>query len=156
VCPPHQPTLDPNGRHCGCGARGCLETSAGAGAARNAAADALADALRSVVHVLDPEAIVLGGRFAGWGDLFAKAVEQRLRARTLGATWHPCRVVPSRFGGDAALVGAAAAALSRVLDDPTVVPRADAVGRRPADQGRNERARRRSRTPVSPGRGAPA
>lgn len=148
--------VDPNGRRCGCGARGCLETVIGTRAASSASADALADALRSVVHVLDPEAVVLGGRFAGWGAGFAESVEARLRERTLGSAWHPCRVRPSRFGSDAALVGAAAAALSRVLDDPTIVPRSGQAQQRRPSQEPTVPARRRSRLRASPGTGAPA
>ena len=65
--------VEPGGRPCTCGARGCLETIAGVGAdaSTEVIAEALAASLRSVVHLIDPEAIVLGGTFADLGDDFA-------------------------------------------------------------------------------------
>jgi predicted NBD/HSP70 family sugar kinase len=112
--------VDPTGPRCACGNRGCLETS-------DRSPVALAAALRSVVHVLDPEAIVLGGTFAALGDAFAADVAAALHASTLGARWHPCEVLRSELGADAALIGAATAALDLVLTDPTVVPLRDAT-----------------------------
>ncbi|CAN5597518.1 ROK family transcriptional regulator [soil metagenome] len=116
--------VDPGGKLCTCGARGCLETIAGrrAEADDDTVADALAVALRNVVHLLDPEAIVLGGTLAARGEAFASDVRDRLAATTLGARWSPCDVRPSLLGADAALNGAATVALDRVLADPTLVP----------------------------------
>jgi predicted NBD/HSP70 family sugar kinase len=112
--------VDPTGPRCGCGARGCLEVVAGPSTTDDDTAEALRIALRSVIHVLDPEAIVLGGRFARV-DL-AAAVEKLLEHDTLGGERHPCRVVPATFGADAALVGGATAALADLVADPTIVP----------------------------------
>ncbi len=115
--------VDPHGKPCACGARGCLETVlATGGATPDEVADALAAALRTVVHLVDPEAVVLGGTLAGMGDAFARRVEDRLRDNTLGARWHPCVVRRSRLGTDAALIGAATAALDTLISDPTTVP----------------------------------
>lgn len=118
--------VDPDGQRCECGARGCLETLAGrdALARRNPAqaADALVAALRSVVHLIDPEVIVLGGTFAELGDEFAVAVASALADNTLGSRWHACEVVPSALAPDSTLIGAGAAPLRRVLADPTIVP----------------------------------
>ncbi len=112
--------VEPTGPLCGCGARGCLEAVAGPSTSDDVTAEALTVALRSVVLVLDPEAVVLGGRFAR-ADL-AAAVEDQLVRRTLGGERHRCRVVPATFGHEAALVGGATAALADVIADPTVVP----------------------------------
>jgi predicted NBD/HSP70 family sugar kinase len=116
--------IDPAGRVCSCGARGCLETVVGAGrrTSKRNTAIALATALRSVVHLLDPDAVVLGGRFATMGSEFAEAVARQLHDITLGARWRPCEVYRSAIGPDAAIVGAATAALDVVLADPTVIP----------------------------------
>ncbi len=115
--------VDPDGRTCACGARGCLETIAGRNRLDDpsVAAGALATALRSVAHLLDPEAIVLGGTFAELGESFAADVADRLAATTLGARWHPCTVLASTLGADAALIGAATVALDPILTDPTIV-----------------------------------
>ncbi len=120
--------IDPSGRPCTCGARGCLETIAGRNRLADDAPDdapaaaALASALRSVVHLLDPEAIVLGGTFAELGATFAANVAERLAASTLGADWHPCTVLASTLGVNAGLIGAAAVALDTIIADPTLVP----------------------------------
>jgi glucokinase len=87
--------VDPGGRVCGCGARGCLETvasaaaiaasygqgasaaevaaraaagEAAAGAVWRQAVDALADALAMYVSVLAPELIVVGGGLSQAGE----------------------------------------------------------------------------------------
>ena len=109
--------IDPEGPPCACGARGCLEVS-------DRSPAVLATALRSVVHLVDPEAVVLGGSFAIQDDSYAEEVARRLQRDTLGARWHPTGVVRSSLGADAALVGAATTALDDVLADPTIVPTA--------------------------------
>jgi len=115
--------VDPTGRPCACGARGCLETIAGAhgDADPDRIAEALAIALRSVVHLIDPEAILLGGSFAARGADFAAAVRDRVQAMTLGARWSPCDVRSGALGADATLIGAATVALDAVIADPTIV-----------------------------------
>lgn len=122
--------VDPGGEACTCGARGCLETVAGlrSGADEGAVATALATALRSVVHLIDPEAIVLGGTFARRGPSFAASIQDQLAASTLGARWSPCAVTPAHFTNDAALTGAATVALDAVLDDPSIVPNRQTSG----------------------------
>ena len=112
--------VEPTGPVCACGARGCLETLIHT-ASDEALATHLAAALRTVVHLLDPAAVVLGGTLAARGDHFAEQVGERLHAITLGARWHPCAVRRSVLGADAALVGAATAALDHVISDPTTV-----------------------------------
>lgn len=116
--------VDPGGAPCSCGAQGCLETVAGAGVGADDAtvADALAVALRSVVHVLDPVAVVLGGTLARRGSEFVDAVRARLSSTTLGASWSPPDVRASQLGADAALLGAATVTLDAVAADPTLVP----------------------------------
>ena len=120
--------VDPTGPPCACGARGCLETLAGPGSPPGQAADALVAALRTAIHLVDPEAVVLGGRFSVLGPAFADQIAASLATSTLGARWHPPVVRLSGFGNDAPLVGAAAAAFSDVLADPTLV---GAAGRAP-------------------------
>jgi predicted NBD/HSP70 family sugar kinase len=116
--------VEPSGTRCACGARGCLETVVGSRRRASASrrADALAAALHNVVHLLDPQAVVLGGGLAGDDGDLAEAVGQRLNATTLGGRWRPCPVRGSTVGPDAALVGAATVALDGVVADPTTVP----------------------------------
>ena len=78
-------------------------------------------ALRSVVHLVDPEAVVLGGTLAEPAEV-AELVAEELRAETLGGRWRPCEVRRSTLGPDASAIGAAATVLDAVLADPTLVP----------------------------------
>jgi predicted NBD/HSP70 family sugar kinase len=120
--------VDPKGPPCACGARGCLEAVIGGDASAEppVVAEALGSALRSVVHLVDPEAVVLGGALARLDDRAVSVVSQRLRDETLGGRWHACHVRRSTLGPDAALVGAAITTLDAVVADPTSIPtRAD-------------------------------
>ena len=116
--------VDPDGPPCACGARGCLETYVGSDAQIDATpadvARALAVALRSVVHLLDPEAIVLGGALAEPPEV-AHLVAEQLAAETLGGRWRPVEVRRSTLGADAAAVGAAATVIDALVADPTLV-----------------------------------
>ena len=116
--------VDPRGPQCACGARGCLEVFVGQGtdAPPEKIARALATALRSVVHLVDPEAVILGGTLAG-SDSIAEHLTHHLHAETLGGRWRPCAIRHSLLGGDAAAVGAATTVLDTVIADPTLIPR---------------------------------
>lgn len=111
--------VDPDGPRCACGGRGCLETVIGSGVDARPAdvAHALAIALRSVVHLVDPEAIVLGGSLAHVPELPSE-LAPRLANDTIGGRWHPCVVRRSVLGADAALIGAATMALDAFVADP--------------------------------------
>jgi predicted NBD/HSP70 family sugar kinase len=148
-------TVEPRGRACACGSRGCLETRAGleallktAGlenetatttgsgrpvaelvrrarggdkAARKALAEAggwLGIALGSAVNLLSPQAVVLGGFFAPIAEWLRPAVDRELASRVVGARWSVPAVLASTLGPEAAVRGAAALSLHRVLGDP--------------------------------------
>ena len=81
----------------------------------------LGRALASVANLLNPEAVVLGGQFALLARWLAPAVEREMRTRVLSSRWAPCQVVASELGGDAAVRGAAALSLRRVLHEPWTV-----------------------------------
>jgi predicted NBD/HSP70 family sugar kinase len=90
-------------------------------AALHDAGRALGVALASTFNVLDLQAVVLGGCFgplAPWlvGDVCAMLEERSLAARSGSFT-----VLPSAFGDGAAVRGAAALSLRRVLDAPWAV-----------------------------------
>lgn len=116
--------VEPGGRQCACGNRGCLETVVGVGrrATVQQRAQAIAGALHSVVQLMDPDAIILGGSFIRTGSALARRLAEQLQKQTIGGRWHPCEVRVSTLGSDAALIGAATAALDQVIADPTAVP----------------------------------
>lgn len=127
--------VEPQGRPCSCGARGCLEAEASgtAIAATTGAEPALAgDAVRSrcgmlvgravasVANLLDLDLALVGGSVAlGYGQPFFEAARAELAVRARLGFSRSCRIEPVGLGGDGPLVGAAAVAL-RALGSPSV------------------------------------
>jgi predicted NBD/HSP70 family sugar kinase len=149
-------TIDPEGRPCACGSRGCLETFAGleallqaagldgrevrtttgsgepvaelAGRARmgdEKALAALRDAghwlglgIASAANLLNFQAVVLGGFFGQLATWLASPIARELDRHVLASDWGVPRLLPSTLGPEAAVRGAAAASLRRVLSDP--------------------------------------
>jgi predicted NBD/HSP70 family sugar kinase len=147
-------SVDPEGRSCACGSRGCVETLAGletiaraagispvigprsltdelvrraqdgAPAVLTALDDAgrwLGIALASAFNLLDLRAVVLGGCFGPLAPWLADGVRATLEERSLAARSGRFTVLPSAFGDGAAVRGAAALSLRRVLDAPWIV-----------------------------------
>lgn len=145
-------SVDPDGRECACGSRGCVETLVGQESIARAAGiepgpgrtrsltdelvrraedgspevvDALREAgrwlghaLASTFNLLDLRAAVLGGCFGPLAPWLADEVDATLLERSLAARSGSFRVLPSAFGDGAAVRGAAALSLRRVLDAP--------------------------------------
>ncbi|NYI77791.1 ROK family transcriptional regulator [Nocardioides panzhihuensis] len=132
----------PDGPRCGCGGHGCLERMAGqqeilaraqmatmadltraCEAGDQAALDAVAGAgrhlgvaLASVITLLDPTAIVLGGAFATLAPWLTGATSASIGHHT-GAV-EPPRLLVSGLGSDAAVRGAAGTVVRGVIADP--------------------------------------
>jgi predicted NBD/HSP70 family sugar kinase len=147
-------SVDPEGRPCACGSRGCVETLVGEEAIARAAGvttsrsrsltkelirraesgeprvvGALAEAgswlgiaLASTFNVLDVRAVVLGGCFGPLSPWLVDQVRRTLEERSLAARSGSYEVLPSAFGDGAAVRGAAALSLHRLLDQPWTVP----------------------------------
>jgi glucokinase len=119
--------VEPDGRECGCGARGCLEAEASgtAIAARTGADPAAAGpdviartgrlvgrAVATVANLLDlPLATVAGSVALGFGTPFFEAAQEELSARARLSFSASCRIAPSRLGSMGPLIGAAAVGL---------------------------------------------
>ena len=160
----HVPLGDP-ARVCGCGRRGCWETTVGLAALLHDAADdddpvhdperdllarlaeierraeagdertlaalhrvgvSLGTGAALLINVFDPQVVVLGGYFAVLGRFLVDPMAQELRVRVFGPGLAGARVVCSRLGFTAAVLGGAHVALEQVFTDPTLVP-ADTV-----------------------------
>lgn len=67
--------------------------------------------LASLVNVLNPERIVIGGGVARAGDLVLEPARRTLRERAMSVSAESVEVVPAALGNDASLVGAALRAL---------------------------------------------
>jgi glucokinase len=71
----------------------------------------LGAALASVVWILNPDTIVIGGGVAKAGDLILAPARREIRNRTLALFHEHLRVVPAALGNDAGIIGNAALAL---------------------------------------------
>ena len=137
-------TVDPAGKPCRCGSRGCLEQYAGEDAIREAAGlpdtarlleragtgdratlaalshagQALGIALSTTVNLLDLPAVVLGGHFAPLAEWLRPPIEAELRQRVLTARWSAPLITPSVLGADATVIGAARQVTQAIIDDP--------------------------------------
>jgi glucokinase len=116
--------VEPDGRVCGCGARGCLEAEASgtaiAAATGRPAAEAPAEvrartgrlvgrAVGSVANLLDLQLAVVAGSVAlGFGDAFFTAAQQEMDAVCMLDFSRATRIVPALLGDDGPLIGAAA------------------------------------------------
>ncbi|MEU0558315.1 ROK family protein [Dactylosporangium sp. NPDC006015] len=133
--------VNPQGRDCGCGSRGCWETEiaqhvpldrAGvlaaveaarrgdppARAAVRQAADWLGFGVANLVNVFNPTAVVFGGALRELYLTGAAHVRSRLSTMSLPACREHVRLRTPLLGDDAPLVGAAELAFERLLADP--------------------------------------
>jgi glucokinase len=115
--------VEPDGRRCGCGGRGCLEAEASgtAIAAITGAPPAQAGpdlvrrtgrlvgrAVASVANLLDLRAAIVSGSVAlGFGAPFFEAAQQEIDLRARLPFSRGCVVQPSGLGADGPLIGAA-------------------------------------------------
>jgi len=74
--------------------------------------------LASLVNLLNPQLIVLGGRFGRMYPFVSRALHAELDRRTLPAARSLVTVIPTSLGVDAPLLGAAELALEPLLADP--------------------------------------
>jgi glucokinase len=119
--------VEPAGRLCGCGARGCLEAEASGtaiaaitGAAPSEAAHAVrvrtgrlvGRAVASVANLLDLRLAVVAGSVAlGFGTPFFEAAQAEIGRGARLAFSAGARIEPAGLGADAPLLGAAAVGL---------------------------------------------
>jgi glucokinase len=76
--------------------------------------DELGAALASVVWVVNPDIIVIGGGVAKAGDLLFVPVIRSVRARTFELINRDLRIVPAALGNDAGIIGNAALVLESI------------------------------------------
>jgi glucokinase len=126
--------VEPSGRMCGCGARGCLEAEA-SGLAILAttgrppaeagpevierAGRLVGRAVASVANLLDLPLAVVGGSVAlGFGERFFVAAQAEVDERCQLAFSRGARVIPAGLGGAGPLVGAAAVGFAGLRMSP--------------------------------------
>lgn len=116
--------VEPDGRVCGCGARGCVEAEASGTAIRAITGAPPKDAphevrvrtgtlvgraIASVANLLDLRLAVVAGSVAlGYGEVFFTAAQAEIDDRSRLSFSTGTRVVPGGLGRDGPLIGAAA------------------------------------------------
>jgi glucokinase len=116
--------VEPNGRRCGCGARGCLEAEA-SGLAIEAITGRspteptyeimqrtgrlVGRGVASLCNLLDLELVVVGGGVAlGFAATFFNAAQEELSSHALLPATRHARITPTRLGDRGPLIGAGA------------------------------------------------
>lgn len=125
--------VDPNGPVCKCGRRGCVEVYAsatslagryGKGSARDAfdaaargdadaiaaiawSCDGLAAGIANVIHIVQPDVVVLAGGLAAAGDALLDRVRAGVARRVRPSWLRAIRIELSALGNDAGWIGAA-------------------------------------------------
>jgi glucokinase len=116
--------VEPDGRLCPCGGRGCLEAEASGMAieavtgrpaveasdmVRRRTGTLVGRAVASVANLLDIELAVVAGSVAlGFGPVFFEAAQQEIALRSRIEFARGTRIIPAGLGADGPLLGAAA------------------------------------------------
>jgi glucokinase len=116
--------VEPDGRACACGGRGCLEAEASGmaieattgrpaaeanEAVRRRTGTLVGRAVASVANLLDVELAVVAGSVAlGFGPVFFEAAQQEIELRSRLEFSRSTRIMPAGLGADGPLLGAAA------------------------------------------------
>jgi predicted NBD/HSP70 family sugar kinase len=98
---------------------------AGDAGARRIVADVgahLGVAVASLMHVLNPAVVVLGGEITGVGELLLEPVRAAVRDRSLATTFEGTGIMTSNLGDKAIAVGAATMVLRAALADRALFP----------------------------------
>jgi glucokinase len=119
--------IEPNGRRCGCGSRGCLEAEASGIAIEQITGRPPTEptyeimqrtgvlvgrAAASVCNLLDLDLVVVGGSVAfGFAATFFNAAQQELDSLARLSYSRGARITPSRLGDRGPLIGAGAVGL---------------------------------------------
>ena len=72
--------------------------------------------LASLIYVLTPEAIILGGGISAAGELFLPTVQQEIENRVLLSSREGLQILTAKLGNEAGMVGAAKLALQQILN----------------------------------------
>lgn len=156
----HMP-IDPNGRLCGCGLRGCLATVISAWALKerigtlsnlypespllneipsiidieNAALDNdplaiqvvaeatnyLTSAITSLVNLMNPDMIIIGGSLSRLGELVVNPIQKKIDASALVSNVSKTKLVTSALGSKGIAIGAATLAIEQAFIDPRIL-----------------------------------
>jgi len=98
-------------------------------AAIHGMSEALAIGVINLMHSLDPEAILIGGRAGLAGDLLFDTIDAVIRERCLSKESREIPILPSQLGAEAPITGALCLVLREVFRDPQVWLTSHTAGR---------------------------
>ena len=156
----HMP-IDPNGRLCGCGLRGCLATVISAWALKerigtlsnlyphssllngspsiidieNAALNGdqlaiqvvteatnyLTIAITSLVNLINPDMIIIGGSLSRLGELVINPIQKKIDDCALVSSVSKTKILTSKLGSQGIALGAATLAIEQAFIDPKIL-----------------------------------
>jgi predicted NBD/HSP70 family sugar kinase len=90
----------------------------------------------SLLNLLNPPIVVLGGHLAAAGDLLLAPIRDTLRHRTLWKSVAEARIMTSMLGENAIALGAATRVLEVALEDPTRFPESRKTSRKAKEASR--------------------
>jgi predicted NBD/HSP70 family sugar kinase len=85
--------------------------------------------LSGLVNTFNPQRVVLGRYLGNMWPLVEQIVQAELRMRVMAPALDVVKIKPAQLGAEASLLGAAELVLTRVLDEPTLVPSCAAARR---------------------------
>ena len=88
-------------------------------AVRQAGRD-IGDVVAAMVNLINPSVVVIGGQMAQAGEHLLAGIRETVYHRSLPLATEHLRIVPSRAGGEAGVLGASAMAIEHVLSPAAI------------------------------------
>jgi predicted NBD/HSP70 family sugar kinase len=95
-------------------------------AVRQAGRD-IGEVVAMMVNLINPSVVVIGGQMAGAGEHLLAGIRESVYQRSLPLATEHLRIVTSRAGGEAAVLGASALAIEHVLSPEVVEAASEAL-----------------------------
>ena len=96
------------------------------GVVRQAGRD-IGEVVATMINLINPSVVVIGGQMAGAGEHLLAGIRESVYQRSLPLATEHLRIVTSRAGGEAAVLGASALAIEHVLSPEAVEAASEAL-----------------------------
>jgi predicted NBD/HSP70 family sugar kinase len=81
----------------------------------------LGKGLATLIHIFNPEAIILGGKVSKAGNFIIDPIQQTLNKYTIYKIKNDCQIMTSILGDKSAVMGAMTLVMDNIFDDIPVV-----------------------------------
>jgi predicted NBD/HSP70 family sugar kinase len=95
----------------------------------------IGEVVATMVNLINPSVVVIGGQVAGAGEHLLAGIRESVYQRSLPLATEHLRIVTSRAGGEAAVLGASALAIEHVLSPDVVEAASEALAAADAADG---------------------